>query len=196
MRVVIPVLSWMALFGTGLPTERLTVHVVQAIPVSDAEVETIRDQLTRIWRQEGIAIDLVTSRPAPGSLRILLTEAPIRASFGVSGLCALGATSFTNGRPEPELIVSVSAVREFVRRAQPDSSSGVRSLIAARVMGRVAAHELGHYLLAETGHRPRGLMRARFDGASLLAPHLGPFLPPPRPDVEAGLVRASGVAAR
>jgi hypothetical protein len=53
-------------------------------------------------------------------------------------------------------------------------------LEAARIMGRVAAHEMGHYLLADARHQPEGLMRARFDGADLLAPNLKPFRPPSR----------------
>ena len=45
----------------------------------------------------------------------------------------------------------------------------MQALEAARIMGRVAAHELGHYLLADTQTSARrDLMRARFDGADLL----------------------------
>ena len=57
----------------------------------------------------------------------------------------------------------------------------MQALEAARIIGRVAAHELGHYLLADPRHQPTGLMRARFDGAELLGPHLKPFKPPAQP---------------
>jgi hypothetical protein len=94
------------------------------------------------------------------------------------------------------LRVSLTAAREFVRQARPDWPSAIQTLVAARVIGRVAAHEVGHYLLAESGHRSAGLMRAHFDGAELLGPHLGAFAPPHRADVEAGLVRATAIPTR
>jgi len=203
MRGVIPAGICMGLFATGLgsqvrgPAEphnrrlgpqHLTVELVRTISMSEAELETVRDQLMRIWRQEDVIVETTTSWP-PG-LRLVLTEAPIRAFSATSSLCDLGVTRFINGTPEPELTVSVTAAREFVRQARPEWSSAVQSLIAARIVGRVAAHEMGHYLLAERGHRPYGLMRARFDGASLLAPHLEPFQPPPRIELDAGLSRA------
>jgi hypothetical protein len=102
---------------------------------------------------------------------------------------------FVEGVPQRQFRVSVTAAREFVRQARPEWPSAIRTLVAARIMGRVAAHELGHYLLGESGHRARGLMRARFDGADLLGPHLGAFAPPHRAEVEAGLTRAATAAA-
>jgi hypothetical protein len=38
----------------------------------------------------------------------------------------------------------------------------------ARALGRAAAHELGHYLLASREHSSHGLMRARFSAAELI----------------------------
>lgn len=176
--------------------QHLQVALVPAVSMTEAELETIRDQLTRIWGQEGIVIELTRSaQPAPG-LRLALTSTRIQVTPPARDLCDLGVIRFVNGVPEPELRVSVPAAREFVRQARPEWSPALQTLVAARIAGRVAAHELGHYLLAESGHRRRGLMRARFDGADLLGPHLGAFAPPHRIDVEAGLIRAMTSSAR
>ena len=45
----------------------------------------------------------------------------------------------------------------------------VEDRVYARALGRVLAHELGHYLLRLNGHRARGLMRSAFSHRSLSA---------------------------
>ena len=177
--------------GRPAEIEHLQVALLRTGAMTDAELETIRDQLRRIWRQEGIVIDFTTSpAPAPG-LRVVLTDTPIHVTSPTRNLCDLGAIRFVNGTPEPQVTVSIGAARAFVREARPEWSPVLRTLIAARIAGRVAAHEIGHYLLGEPGHRSHGLMRARFDGADLLGAHLGAFAPPHRVDIEAGLIRAT-----
>ena len=118
-------------------------------------------------------------QPGEVHLRLVLTDTASRRT-ATRDPCAFGLIRFLNGTPEPEMNVFVSTIREFVRDARPGQSPGVQTLEAARIMGRVAAHEMGHYLLADTRHQPEGLMRARFDGADLLGPNLKPFKPPSR----------------
>lgn len=176
---------------------RVPVELVERVRLTDVELETVRDQLGSIWRQEGIEVVFLTSPPAPPAgphLRLVLADVPIQPSAETRNLCALGSIRFVNGTPEPELLVSVTTVRDFVRRALPGHSPGVRLLVAARIIGRVAAHEMGHYLLHDAGHQPTGLMRARMDGADLLAPHLKPFAPPRRARLYSGLALFAGEA--
>jgi hypothetical protein len=45
----------------------------------------------------------------------------------------------------------------------------------ARALGRAAAHELGHYLLASREHARRGLMRARFNADELVSDYGAAF---------------------
>jgi hypothetical protein len=183
----------------GPPPTGLAVEIVRAAQVTDIEEEIIRDQLTRIWQREGVVIAFVPERTASktaGHLRLVLSDASIRVPPSTSGLCALGSIRFVQGIPASTLVVSVASVRDWVRRARPGHSPGLGSLLAARVMGRVAAHEIGHYLLGDSSHRPAGLMRASFDGALLLGPHLEPFAPPPGQQLLAGVARAGEGAAR
>jgi hypothetical protein len=125
------------------------------------------------------------------SAALELTDAAVGGAR-TTGLCALGAIRFTEGVPDARFTVSVGAIREFVRQARPSQSPGVQTLEAARIVGRVAAHEIGQYLLGNPRHHPTGLMRSRFDGAELLAPRLEPFAPPPRHQLTAGFVRLGG----
>jgi hypothetical protein len=48
-------------------------------------------------------------------------------------------------------------------------------MLIARTIGRVAAHELGHYLLQSTGHPGKGLMRARYRTTDLIGNSIEPF---------------------
>ena len=176
--------------------EHVQITVVQDVPLTKPELDMVQDQLTRIWRQQGVLPELTASAMRPGGLRLVFSGSSTRVSPGGPNLCSLGVIHFINGAPEPELTVSLTAVREFVRQAHPEWSPGVQTLIAARIAGRVAAHELGHYLLADSKHRRTGLMRAQFDGSDLLAPLVSPFAPPPHADVEAGLTKALATATR
>jgi hypothetical protein len=48
----------------------------------------------------------------------------------------------------------------------------------AQAIGRVTAHELGHYLLQNAGHQGRGLMRAVYSATELAGAWLEPFQVP------------------
>jgi hypothetical protein len=45
--------------------------------------------------------------------------------------------------------------------------SSLADVITARALGRVLAHEIGHFLLGSPTHTRGGLMRAAFDGRQL-----------------------------
>src|SRR5690348_3064744 len=127
----------------GAGASCVTLMLVPRLQLSDAEIETIRDQVTRIWRQQDVHIVFTSGEAAPdeGQLRLVLTDAPLIGP-ATSNLCALGVIRFVGGRPDPELTVNVAAAREFVRRARPEVLPAVQTLMAARIVGRAAAHEL------------------------------------------------------
>jgi hypothetical protein len=203
MRAVVITVGWVAMTlvhaaalrdpSASGSRETVSLQLVTTAAVSKVEIDGARDQLTRIWRPVGIDVDIAaTVASAPdlrhqGQVRLVLSDAAIRVGPSSGSLCALGVIHFVDGLPQPEMTVSVTRVRDFVRRARPEQSAALQSLLAARIIGRVAAHELGHYLVADTSHRESGLMRARFDGADLLAPHLQPFAAPERHELGAGL---------
>jgi hypothetical protein len=203
MRVVVIAAGWSAMTfvqavesrpSANAPSrETVSLQLIVASALSKPEIEGVRDQLTRIWKPVGIDVNLgptmdsVTASGQQGQVRLVLSDRAIRVGPSSGSLCALGVIHFVDGLPQPEMTVSVTRVREFVRRAKPEQSGALQSLLVARIIGRVAAHELGHYLLADTSHTASGLMRAKLDGADLLAPHLEPFAPPARDRLATGL---------
>ncbi len=153
----------------------------------------IRDEAEReagrIWTAAGIT--LRWGRSMPGRLverdEILVI---VRSQLaGRPSLDARGRRSPTLGRvvrvsedaPSrlielvmPDIVASVLGQSVFDRRVAdlPDAS---RALVLGRALGRVAAHEIGHWLFGRE-HAPRGLMRASITGQDLVAP-VAPSLP-------------------
>jgi hypothetical protein len=88
----------------------------------------------------------------------------------------LGSTTFRDrsGVAEPTLRLSVNSVKRLVDRTRwagrlvDDWPSAIRHELVGRALGRVLAHEIGHFLLAWRRHTPHGLMRAEFGSIELL----------------------------
>ena len=115
------------------------------------------------------------------SLRILRTRPPVED--GAEHILAWVAAA-DPGRTAPLLFVSLPAVTETVQRASAFElpvaklTLALRDRLIARALGRVAAHELGHYLLQHAGHQPHGLMRPRYSPNELVGDWLEPFKVP------------------
>ena len=54
----------------------------------------------------------------------------------------------------------------------------LRDRLIARAIGRVTAHELGHYLLQNAGHQDHGLMRPNYSSSELVGTWREPFRVP------------------
>jgi hypothetical protein len=87
----------------------------------------------------------------------------------------LGAVHFEAGAlvANDTITLSIDAVRDTVLgapyrgRLWQAAPATARQQIAGRALGRVLAHEIGHYLMAWRGHAESGLMRASFDPHTL-----------------------------
>jgi hypothetical protein len=95
-------------------------------------------------------------------IRVILLD---RRRLGGGPPLVLGRTSA--GRQEqPAVWVLVPNVREVLQA----SSGEARPQTLARALARVAAHEIVHVLAPGLPHSAQGLMRARFDAATLTRP--------------------------
>jgi hypothetical protein len=141
-------------------------------------------EMAEIWRGAGVE---VVSRPtdepssrneASVSLRML--------TFSINGKARgepiLGWVAVEAGaRMIPVVFVSLPALHVALARADVGGipfkrlTSDIRSQLTARAIGRIAAHELGHYLLRRAGHRKKGLMRPSYTARDLTGAWLGPF---------------------
>jgi len=82
-----------------------------------------------------------------------------------SGATPLASLIFVNGEPTRRIVVCVA---QALAVASQDRD------VAARVMGRAVAHEIGHYLYGRE-HAPAGLMRAQHSAADLCGTDPAPF---------------------
>jgi hypothetical protein len=98
---------------------------------------------------------VVRAAPAPfGSIRFLADDEPdSTVVVHYDALSALGRRS-----------VSIGGIREW------ELPGRLRDGILGRMVGRVVAHEVGHWLLRWKGHSPSGLMRARQTPGELADP--------------------------
>lgn len=122
------------------------------------------DEATRIWERSGVRLEWVpptVPRPLPfDTLQLLAVERPAaqpRPNTVVLGellrISASRAVAMVSLREAERIVASLRARRG-------DGSNDQRIGI---ILGRAAAHEIGHYLLDTSTHAPDGLMRARFD---------------------------------
>lgn len=171
----------------------MIVTVVAASDVPPSLVSLMLAETDAIWRRAGFTfiwqrvpldawpLDTPPSRPA--SLRVIIGRNQRTAA---DGTLPLGWIVFDDvATPEQEVYVSyASAVRLF------ESATGVvgpinamprlqRETLMARAMGRVLAHEIGHYLLASKVHAVGGLMKAVQTATELFSPDRTHFLVQP-----------------
>jgi hypothetical protein len=187
----------LALLLNGPVEPRLTVHlsIDQNGGLSALQLQLAIDEVRKIWSGAQVA---VTSGPygepsgpeeATISLRILriLLRAEDAADRNLGWV-----TPGAGGRSAPLLFISLPAVTETVLSTEAFDrpvkrlTRRLQDRLIAQAIGRVAAHELGHYLLRHAGHRDRGLMRPRYVAAELVGDWLGPFK---IPDAELLVVR-------
>jgi hypothetical protein len=170
------------------PSPNVHLRIDQDGGLSTVQLQHAIDEVQKIWSDAGVVVrsgrygephrELVD---ATISMRVLLT-AP-RVAHGARPILAW-VTPGGSGRTAPLLFVSLPAVTEFVLRAEafkrPVSTltQALRDRLLAQAVGRVAAHELGHYLLQSAGHHRQGLMRPNYSANELVGDWLDPFKVP------------------
>jgi hypothetical protein len=137
----------------------------------------------RIWQPRGVAVvradtsgimrEAVRITLHLGSLSAVRASSSGRKGEGTSGL---GSIWFDEDDVPGETITvddeAVSARLSEVKlnnRPLADWPPAVVDQVLARALGRVLAHELGHFLLRSKVHQTSGLMRSAFSGPDLAA---------------------------
>ena len=176
----------LALLLNGPIEPRLTVRlsIDQKGGLSALQIRLAVDEVRKIWSDAHVAVTsgLYGEPSLPDeatiSLRILLMASPV--SDGANRVLAW-VTPAGTGRSAPLLFVSLPAVTEAVMGADAMGrpvtklTHDLRDRLIAQAIGRVTAHELGHYLLQNSGHQDRGLMRPMYLPAELVGAWLEPF---------------------
>ena len=157
----------------------LLLQVALAVPparaVSPAVVRAAIAEAGRVWAPYGVAVDAAPdddaecgSDPDAGGiiLRVVLIETR-HAAITPGWQGALGAITFSpGGAPVPSITVFLTGIERIVQGARifgrPSAQwpLAFRDQLFGRVLGRVLAHEIGHYLLRSPRHAADGLMRS------------------------------------
>jgi len=156
------------------PQFRVWVRAGWAPDVSAGLVAAVVKELAAIWTSNGIEVvrydDRVNSM-AQLTVTLVLVRTPPPSSMPE----ALGWIGFLDGAGAvPVIQVSLPAALALVKAAHsygipvPELPHALQDHLFARALGRTAAHELGHYLLALRRHPESGLMRDRFSTEQLI----------------------------
>jgi hypothetical protein len=169
--------------------------VDQSGGLSGLQLKLAIDEVREIWKDVGVSVapEFNGKLSQPDEARISLR---IVQSAGPNGHGAPRALAWVaaaeNGRSAPLLLVSLPAILESVMGAEafglpvPKLTRALQDRLIARAIGRVTAHELGHYILRSSAHQDRGLMRANYTSSDLV----GGWLEPLRfPTAERSVVR-------
>lgn len=136
-------------------------------------------EAARLWAPYGVDVrPAPPGGPAPDAVTLTVVAARPTAADRLRAPGALAAIEFdAGGLPRPEIAVYAGDVRDFIAHARVLGASdaqwprAMREQILGRAVGRVLAHEIGHYVLATRGHAAHGLMRAAQAPDDLVAPN-------------------------
>jgi hypothetical protein len=159
---------------------QLQVDVSALAAMPSRQLRAMTREAAEIWRPQGVALIWVTGeheRIRPPA-RQMLKVVDASSAAGSDGCSRLGSVEFLDGHliPELTLVLSVERVARlventpFANRRVRDWPPAARSELAGRALGRVLAHEIGHYLFAWRTHTDHGLMRRSFRSDSLIEP--------------------------
>lgn len=156
--------------------------VTVAIPpglITPAVASATAAEADALWHDTDVDIEWsVGDRPgwAPDApmLWVLFTD---RCEGGRSGDMPIASITFVDGEPSRRIVVCRAEALAVVDRAAPENRtlpSRLHDELAARVMGRAVAHEIGHYLFGPS-HAATGLMRARHSPADFCSSNPAAF---------------------
>lgn len=161
-----------------LPATLVAMHlaITVAVPsdlITPATATSIAAEANALWHDSGVDIEWsIGDRPGwtPDAPRLWVVFTD-RCSGERAGETPIASIMFINGEPTHRIIVCRSEAIVVVDRAAPENHllpPRLHDALAARVMGRAIAHEIGHYLYGP-GHAPAGLMRAEHSATDFCA---------------------------
>jgi hypothetical protein len=149
----------------------LLLHVTLAFPpghpFSPLTLHTAVAEAKLLWSRYGVAIDIAAPGVASvdGEALSVVVETP-RSSSASRWRRPLGAMTFRpDGTPAPVIALFLADIMYFISSARVLGSlecqwpQTMRERILGRVVGRVLAHEIGHYVLRSPRHGDAGLMQ-------------------------------------
>jgi len=130
---------------------------------------TVMEEIRTIWTPLGVAIRAV-EQADESCVRIIVVKADAEARpEDVADPNALGWVPFVAGRARQLVFLKPSRARLLVEALSPGTRhESLTGLLAAKLIGRALAHEVGHVLLNSMRHETSGLMREEYRAADVL----------------------------
>jgi hypothetical protein len=159
----------------------LLLSVTLALPhegLTASAYNTAIAEAAAIWLVHGVVVRAAAPGVPPSAdtivLRVVVRPRP--ASAGTLWRGPLGSVRFDGaGTPLAEIALYLPDLLDLLERSNLAGSGSnpwptiLRERAIGRAVGRVLAHELGHYLLRSRTHAQSGLMRAVQNTADLIA---------------------------
>ena len=188
MPSLLPLLALLALDGSALappPLARIALAFDARLPTSISRPAL--EETAAIWAPYGVAIaapEQPAPCPVPDVLDVLLTV-HIEDTVVGSGVWAapFASIQFLDGVPETTIRLHYeNLVRLGLQTGAHEVQwpRSARERVLARMIGRVLAHEVGHWLLRTRCHSATGLMRAVQQATELAEPGRAGFRLDPR----------------
>jgi len=160
--------------ATARPSLQVVIRDETKPPLSSAIVRDLLKEVRVIWHAyvdiEAAAAPGIGTSIADDVLTLVISDKPSRDA----AVDSLGWIEFVDGLPLRTINVSRYAAfllgaRTVIAGHPLDQlPAAIENQFVARALGRAAAHEIGHYLLASKVHEASGLMRAQFATADLM----------------------------
>ena len=126
------------------------------------------DEAARVWAPYRVAVTVrkipAAGPPEPEGAVVSVRLAALAPRTMASS--PFGSIRFVGGRPEPLVFLHYEAIGRAIVGSgamglrEEQWPAGMRDRILGRIVGRVLAHEIGHFVLRSPRHASRGLMRA------------------------------------
>lgn len=175
--------------GDACLSDKPEVHVAitwRSLAMPEALRVTVEREAETIWRRLGVALrwDAPADLSAAAVISVIVADenAPRANSPAQANL---GWIVFHGATPSKTIYVSAPAALEMASQARTferlmnGQPLAARRIVAARLLGRAVAHELGHYLLRSRTHTASGLMRPMFPASEAFVPLLDRYRLPP-----------------
>lgn len=158
--------------GSVLPSRTLHVLLTVAPELPQSARSRLITEATELWERAGVRLIWTTGSDGsiPSHLMLRVLVIPRRSGVQESSEKHVLGELLGFGRPGALAVASISRAQELVRawRGPSITPKAVHDGDLGLVLGRVVAHEIGHYLLGRAAHSRRGLMRATFETPDLI----------------------------
>lgn len=152
------------------------------VPIDATVVRRAVAEAAAIWAPYGFALDRADACGRSTAKTLLLTIGIAGTAMPGRPPIVLGTIVFApDGTPEPRITLFLDEVLRFVAGARVLGAEEwqwprlLREQIMGRILGRVLAHEIGHYVLVDRRHTGAGLMRSIQRSDELAAPSRAGF---------------------